>query len=71
MFFNRNLLTLNILTEFERIEQQLPDDQWDEHHWKGVKSGLIRVLELIFCKKLNYNLNSQELRKFVIEQGIN
>lgn len=63
-----NKIVDNILHDLEVVEEQLPDDKWDEHHWKGVKTGLIRAISIITKKYLNYNLTAKEIKEMLINK---
>lgn len=52
-----------LIKDLEKVESQLPDDQWDEHHWQGVKAGLIRAISAVSGIELNYHLTSAEIKK--------
>lgn len=59
---NKKIINM-ILEKLEDFEKQLPDDQWDEQHWKGIRSGLIVAINRILGTDLNYNLTSKEITK--------
>jgi len=50
------LIKLLANTEFE-----LPDDKWDEHHWKGFKAGIIASINKLTYSSFNYNCSAKEI----------
>ncbi len=64
------VLLFNLVQRLEKIEEQIIDDACSIEHWNGIKEGLIIAIGIVLQQKLNYNATSQDIRKIIIERGI-
>jgi len=55
---NEIIVLINLLQE---TENQIPDDQWDENHWKGFKAGIIESINFLTHSSFNYNINAKDI----------